>query len=50
MENKNYDGSDPEYEEKREKAWSCCMNSQRDSKGCQKNSINRLKWNLDSIP
>lgn len=36
--------------EKSTMAWSCCMNDDRISKGCQRNIINRLKWNLDSIP
>ncbi len=31
-------------------AWSCCMNGRQDSIGCQKKVINKLKWNLDSMP
>ena len=28
-------------------AWSCCMNTCKDSKGCHKERINKHKWNLD---
>ena len=29
------------------KAWSCCMNTDENSRGCRKIKINKLKWNLD---
>lgn len=35
--------------EKRKMAWSCCMNDNKSSKGCQRKTIDRLKWNLESV-
>ena len=29
-------------------AWSCCNNTDKNAKGCQKVKINRHKWNLDN--
>ena len=30
-------------------AWSCCMNTDKNSQGCQKRKINRMRWNLTNI-
>ena len=27
--------------------WSCCMNSDKDSKGCQRKIIKKFKWLYD---
>ena len=42
------------YENKSKKsetflAWSCCNNTEKDSKGCQRIKINKHRWNLDNI-
>ena len=29
-------------------AWSCCNNTDKNAKGCQRVKINRHKWNLDN--
>ena len=36
-----------EYGVKTFMAWSCCMNTYKDSKGCVRQKINRHHWNLD---
>ena len=30
-------------------AWSCCMNTDKNSQGCQRTKINKMKWNLTNI-
>ena len=30
-------------------AWSCCMNFQKDSKGCQRQRKEMFKWNFESM-
>ena len=30
------------------KAWSCCMNTDENSKGCRKIKIDKCRWNLDN--
>ena len=39
-----------EYPKKDEKfmAWSCCNNTDKNAKGCQKVKINKHRWNLDN--
>ena len=39
-----------EYPKKEESfsAWSCCNNTDKNAKGCQRVKINRHKWNLDN--
>ena len=38
---------DPQKEEKF-MAWSCCNNTNKNAKGCQKVKIDKHKWNFDS--
>ena len=44
---KTKEQQDEENIKERFKAWSCCMNTSKDSKGCHKEKINKHKWNLD---
>ena len=50
---KNKEYTDPDigtYKVSNEKfkAWSCCMNTDENSKGCRKIKINKFKWNYDN--
>ena len=40
-------GGDYPKKEESFMAWSCCNNTDKNSKGCQRVKINRHKWNLD---
>ena len=42
------EGGDFQKKEERFMAWSCCNNTDKNAKGCQKVKINKHKWNLDN--
>ena len=46
----NYETGGGDFPKKQENfmAWSCCNNTDKNARGCQKIKINRHKWNLDN--